>query len=57
MDHTLKSAMSKTKVIVVNKTILYLQVETVSDVTNPEDTKVDPVWMRKDTRPSWSMSK
>jgi hypothetical protein len=54
MDHVLNSNMSRFEINMVNKTRLYLQVETVAEISNPEGTKIDPAWTQEGEKPSWS---
>lgn len=57
MDHVLRSNMGKSDINMVNKTRLYLQVVTVTEIANPEGTKIDPAWSKEGEKPSWSTLK
>lgn len=57
MDHVIRSEMNRTDMYMVNKTRLYLQVETVAEISNPEGTRINPAWMQDGNKPSWSTSK
>lgn len=47
MEHVLKSTMSKSEISMANRMRLYLQVETVVEVANPDGTRTDPAWLAK----------
>lgn len=57
MGHVLGSNMSRRKIDTVNKVRLYLQVENVAEISNPEGTKVDEAWTMAGPKPSWSNRK
>lgn len=41
----------------VNKTRMFLQVETVAEISNLEGTRTDPVWLADGEKTSWSTLK
>ena len=57
MDRFLEDNIQKKKLNVINKVRLFLQVELVSDITNPEGTKIDQAWLGEGEKPSWSTQK
>ena len=54
MDHMMQSNMSSAEVNMVNKNRLYLQVELMSEISNPEGTRIDQVWLGEGEKPSRS---
>ena len=54
MDHIMYSNLSRQKINMVNKVRLYLQVETVSDISNSDGNKIDKSWLQEGQKPSTS---
>jgi ribonuclease HI len=57
MDHVMQSNMSSVEVNMVNKTRMYLQIELISEISNPEGTRIDQRWLKEGEKPSWSTLK
>jgi hypothetical protein len=56
MDSTYLEGLSRRDKIYIHRCRIYLQVETVSDITAADGTHIDPVWKRQDsTKPSRSL--
>lgn len=45
MDHVIPSTFSKSKINIVNKVWLYLEVETVAKIFNFNETKIEQRWL------------
>ena len=54
MDHIMYSNFSRQKINMANKVRLYLQVETVSDISNSDGNKIDKSWLQEGQKPSTS---
>ena len=54
MDHVMYSNFLRQKINMANKVRLYLQVETVSDISNSNGNKIDKIWLQEGQKPSTS---
>ena len=54
MDNILRMKWSERKVDTINKVRLYLKVERMSEIANPEGTRIDEAWLSDQEKPSRS---
>lgn len=54
MDHVMRSNLSRGEINMVNTTRVYLQVQTVAEISNPEGTKIEKIWTEEESKLSSS---